>query len=290
MPDPFDPRFAQAADKSVAEDTAASRDDPWLLGYYADNELAWAGQGPQGHWGLALGTLHGEAHSAAKQAFIAMLKQKYGTASKLASAWGITLADWSALDAVNFPAPEPNAAHPSIAEDYSAWLRRYADQYFSIVAAAMHRHDPHHLFLGGRFAVHTPEAVASCAKYCDVMSFNVYTDLPQHGVDLDAVHKLDKPVLITEFHFGSPDRGPFGKGVVSVWTEAQRGEAYARYVQAAASDSAIVGTHWFEYVDEPVVGRLLDGENSHTGMVGVTDIPFESFVEAVRKVNLGLRH
>jgi hypothetical protein len=290
MPDPFDPRFAQAADRSVAEDTAASRDDPWLFGYYADNELAWAGQGPQGHWGLAIGTLHGEAHSAAKQAFIAMLKQKYGTASKLASAWGITLADWSALEAVNFPAPEPNAAHPAIAEDYSAWLRRYADQYFSIVAAAMHRHDPHHLFLGGRFAVNTPEAVASCAKYCDVLSFNVYTDLPQHGVDLDAIHKLDKPLLITEFHFGSGDRGPFGKGVVSVGTEAQRGEAYARYVQAAASDPAIVGTHWFEYVDEPVVGRLLDGENSHTCLVGVTDIPFESFVEMVRKVNVGLRH
>lgn len=290
MPDPFDPRFAQAAARSVAEATAASRNDPWLLGYYADNELAWAGQGPQGRWGLAIGTLHGDVHSAAKQAFVAMLQKKYGAASKLASAWGITLVDWSALDAVNFPAPEPNGAHPAIAGDYSAWLRRYADQYFSLVAAAMHRYDPHHLFLGGRFAVNTPEAVASCAKYCDVISFNVYTDLPQHGVDLDTLHKLDKPVLITEFHFGSDDRGPFGKGVVSVWTEAQRGEAYARYVQAAASDPAIVGTHWFEYVDEPVTGRLLDGENSHTGMVGVTDIPFESFVEAVRKVNLGLRH
>lgn len=259
MPDPFDPRFAQAADQSVAQATAASCNDPWLLGYYADNELAWAGQGPQGRWGLAMGTLHGEARSAAKQAFIAVLKKKYGTASKLASAWGITLADWPALDAVNFPAPEPNAAHPAIAEDYSAWLRRYADQYFSLVAAAMHRHDPHHLFLGGRFAVNTPEAVASCARYCDVISFNVYTDLPQRGLDLDAIHKLDKPVLITEFHFGSDDRGPFGKGVVSVWTEAQRGEAYARYVHAAASDPAIVGTHWFEYIDEPVTGRLLDG-------------------------------
>ncbi|HUB90793.1 MAG TPA: beta-galactosidase [Dyella sp.] len=290
MPDPFDPRFAQAVEQSVSEATAASRDDPWLLGYYADNELAWAGQGPQGRWGLAIGTLQGEARSAAKQAFIAMLKQKYGAASKLAAAWGITLGDWSALDATNFPAPEPAAAHPAIADDYSAWLRRYADQYFSLVAAAIHRHDPHHLFLGGRFAVRTPEAVASCARYCDVMSFNVYADVPQHGVDLDALHKLDKPVLITEFHFGSGDRGPFGKGVVSVGSEAQRGEAYARFVQAAANDPSIVGTHWFEYVDEPVTGRLLDGENSHIGLVGVTDIPFGNFVDAVRKVNAGVHH
>ena len=290
MPDPFDPRFAQAAEQAVTHAVASSRDDPWLLGYFADNELAWAGQGPQGHWGLAMGTLNGEARSAAKQAFIAQLQRKYGAASKLAAAWGIALTDWPALSATNFPAPEPNAAHPAIAEDYSAWLRQYADQYFSIVAAAIHRHDPHHLFLGGRFAVNTPEAVAACARYCDVISFNIYADIPQHGADFAALHRLNKPVMITEFHFGSDDRGPFGKGVVSVWNEGQRGEAYARFVQAAAHDPLIVGTHWFEYVDEPATGRVLDGENSHIGLVGITDIPFAGFVEAVRKTNLGLNH
>ncbi|RDS83339.1 beta-agarase [Dyella psychrodurans] len=290
MPDPFDPRFARAVEQAVANATENGRKDPWLLGYFADNELAWAGFGPQGRWNLAMGTLRGEARSDAKQAFIAMLKKKYGEPAKFAAAWGIALADWSALNATNFAAPEPGDAHPAIAEDYSAWLRMYADKYFSTVAAAIHRHDSHHLFLGGRFAVNTPEAVASCAQYCDVISFNLYADVPQHGVDLDAVHKLDKPVLITEFHFGSDDRGPFGKGVVSVWNEAQRGEAYARFVQAAASDPAIVGTHWFEYADQPVTGRLIDGENSHIGLVGITDLPFGGFVEAVRKANLGLSH
>jgi hypothetical protein len=290
MPDPFDPRFAQAVEHAVATATEHARDDPWLLGYFADNELAWAGMGPQGRWGLAVGTLRGEARSDAKQAFIAMLKKKYGEPAKLAAAWGIALADWHALDATNFAAPSPDEKHPAIADDYSAWLRAYADQYFGTVAAAIHRHDPHHLFLGGRFAVNTPEAVASCARYCDVISFNVYADVPRHDVDLDAVHKLDKPVLITEFHFGSDDRGPFGKGVVSVWKEAQRGEAYARFVQAAAGDPSIVGTHWFEYVDQPVTGRLIDGENSHIGLVGITDVPFGGFVEAVRTANLGLAH
>ena len=290
MPDPFDPRFAQAVEHAVANAAARARQDPWLLGYFADNELAWAGMGPQGRWGLAVGTLRGEARSDAKQAFIAMLKKKYDEPAKLAAAWGIALTDWRALNATNFAAPEPNEAHPAIAEDYSAWLRLYADRYFGTVAAAIHRHDPHHLFLGGRFAVNTPEAVASCARYCDAISFNVYADVPQHGVDMDAVHKLDKPVLITEFHFGSDDRGPFGKGVVWVWNETQRGEAYARFVQAAAHDPAIVGTHWFEYIDQPVTGRLIDGENSHIGLVGISDIPFGGFIDAVRKTNLDVSH
>ncbi|KRE97009.1 beta-agarase [Frateuria sp. Soil773] len=285
MPDPFDPRFAQAAEAAAAKAAQGVRDDPWLLGYFADNELAWAGAGPQGRWALAQGTLRGEPRSAAKQAFIAMLRKQYGAPEKLGSAWGIALGDWQALEATGFAAPAPDEAHPAIAADYGAWLRRYADAYFRTVAEAIRRHDPHHLFLGGRFAVNTPEAVAACARYCDVVSFNVYADLPQHGIDLAALHALDKPVLVSEFHFGSDDRGPFGKGVVSVWNEAQRGEAYARFVAAAAGDPAIVGAHWFEYADQPVSGRLLDGENSHVGLVGITDLPFGSFVEAVRAAN-----
>ncbi|BFI94892.1 MAG: hypothetical protein RSP_04020 [Rhodanobacter sp.] len=285
MPDPFDPRFAQAADSAAARAAQGVRNDPWLLGYFADNELSWSAYGPEGRWALAMGTLHGEARSAAKQAFIAELKAKYGTPQKLAAAWGIALASWDALDATDFPAPAPSDAHPAVAADYSAWLTRYAEQFFRTVAAAIHRHDPHHLYLGSRFAVKTPEAVAVCARYCDVVSFNIYADVPQHGFDAAAMRKLDKPVLISEFHFGSDDRGPFGKGVVSVENEAQRGPAYAHYLQAALDDPDIVGTHWFEYVDEPVTGRLLDGENGHFSLVGITDIPFKGFVEAVRKAN-----
>lgn len=289
MPDPFDPRFVQATEMAVAKASEGVRDDPWLLGYFADNELAWAGSGPQGRWGLALGTLAGDAKSPAKQAFIALLRQQYVAPETLAAAWGIALTSWDTLNATGFAAPAPNEAHPAIERDYSAWLRRYADTYFRTVAEAIRRHDPHHLFLGGRFAVNTPEAVAACARYCDVVSFNVYADLPQHGFDAVAMRQLDKPVLIGEFHFGSDDRGPFGKGVVSVWNEQQRGEAYAKFIVAAASDPVIVGAHWFDYVDQPVTGRLLDGENSHIGLVGITDIPFGGFVEAVTLANRRVR-
>ncbi len=286
MPDPFDPRFVRATEAAVAKASAGGRGDPYLLGYFADNELAWAGTGPQGRWGLALGTLAGEAMSPAKQAFIASLKKQYVSPETFAAAWGIALTSWDALNATGFRAPLPNEAHPAIARDYSAWLRRYADAYFQIVAAAIRRHDPHHLFLGGRFAVNTPEAVAACAANCDVVSFNVYADLPQHGFDAAAIAKLDKPVLVSEFHFGSADRGPFGHGVVAVASEAARGPAYARFVAAAADDPQIVGVHWFQYADQPVTGRLLDGENSHVGLVGITDIPFGGFVDAVRAANM----
>ncbi len=285
MPDPFDPRFVRAADAAAASATAGVAEDPWLLGYFADNELAWAGAGPQGRWGLAMGTLAGDAHSPAKQAFIAVLRHKYVAPETLGAAWGIPLGSWTALEATGYAAPLPSAAYPAIAEDYSAWLRLYADTYFRTVRAALRRHDAHHLFLGGRFAVNTPEAVAACAQYCDVVSFNIYADLPQHGFDAAAMRQLDRPVLISEFHFGSADRGPFGNGVVAVANEAERGPAYARFLAAAAANPEIVGAHWFEYVDQPVTGRLLDGENSHIGLVGITDLPFAGFVHAVQAAN-----
>src|SRR5690606_21928866 len=161
-----------------------------------DNELAWAGTGPQGRWGLAFGTLAGDAKSPAKQAFIAALRKQYVAPQTLGSACGIALGSLEALDATGRVAPVPIEADPAGARDYSAWLRLYADAYFRAVVEAIRRHDPHHLFLGGRFAVNTPEAVAACAAYCDVVSFNIYADLPQHGFDAAAMHALDKPVLI----------------------------------------------------------------------------------------------
>jgi hypothetical protein len=93
-------------------------------------------------------------------------------------------------------------------------------------------------------------------------------------------------VLITEFNFGSADRGPFWGGVTQVAKEEDRGPAYANFLKQALNEPSIVGVHWFQYLDQPVTGRLLDGENGHFGLVGITDLPFQGFVDSVRKSNL----
>jgi hypothetical protein len=285
MPDPFDPRFAKATEAAVAKATKGVRDDPWLLGYFADNELSWAGQGPQGRWALATGSLAQGPESPVKQAFLDYLKKTHGDAATFAKAWGVPATHWEQVAAKGFKAPDPDEAHPAIAADYIAFLKLYANQYFRTVAQTLKKADPHHLFLGGRLAVRTPEVEEASAAYADVTSINTYTDLPEHGFDVAAFRKMDKPVLITEFHFGSADRGPFGNGVAAVASEEERGKAYARFVDAAVASDVIVGTHWFQYVDQPVTGRILDGENAHIGLVGITDIPFEGFTRAVTDAN-----
>jgi hypothetical protein len=52
-------------------------------------------------------------------------------------------------------------------------------------------------------------------------------------------------------------------------------------VEHAAADSAIVGTHWFEWIDEPSTGRF-DGENYNIGLVDVTDQPYRELIDAAK--------
>ena len=101
-------------------------------------------------------------------------------------------------------------------------------------------------------------------------------------------HALGKPALIGEFHFGSADRGLFWEGMVGVGREGERGPAYARYIRAVADNPDFVGAHWFQYLDEPLTGRTLDGENAHIGFVTVADLPYEGLVSAARDANFGV--
>ncbi|MFT0701635.1 hypothetical protein, partial [Citrobacter meridianamericanus] len=115
---------------------------PWLLGYYADNELAWAGRDGSAlaRYGLAFGALTLSMDSPAKRAFVKQLKAKYLGHEALAEAWGIELAAWEALEAPGYAAPLPGEGHPAIAEDYSAFLRLYADAYFKTLRDALQWH------------------------------------------------------------------------------------------------------------------------------------------------------
>ena len=290
MPDPFDPRFAMAAERAIAIATRDRRDDPWLLGFFADNELAWAAPGtdPKARYALAYGTLRQTTDVPAKRAFLKQLRDKYRNQNGLSKAWGIELKAWELMEDPGFEAPLPSAEFPQIEKDLQSFQQLFAETYFKTIADSLKWHAPNHMLLGGRFAIATPEAIEACARHCDVLSFNFYVREPQHGYDFATLRALDKPVLVTEFHFGSRDRGPFWGGVAETYKEEERGPAYAHVLARALEEPAIVGVHWFQYLDQPASGRLLDGENGHFGLVAITDRPWQGFVEAVRKANLAV--
>ena len=140
---------------------------------------------------------------------------------------------------------------------------------------------PERLYLGCRFHNSYPAALRATAKYCDVVSFNCYRDLPEtHRSPADAV---DKPTIIGEFHFGSLDRGSLHAGLVPCCDMKDRIEHYKAYVRAALKDRNLVGVHWFFWSDMPLTGWM-DGEDFMTGVLTVTDTPYPEMVEATREL------
>lgn len=286
MPDPFDPRFGAVLGAAFQSQSAGHRDDAWLIGYFVDNELPWGnGQSPDPRlrYALAVSCLTLSAASPAKRAFIAELREHYGSIDRLALAWKIKASSWQQL--VTAPVVLPATLSAPCVADLMRFSDHFAETYYRVVHDVTKRIDPNHLYLGSRFSAQTPEALHACEHWCDVVSFNMYASSYEASRH-DRFETLTKPALISEFNFSSTDRGPPWPGLVDVGSEERRGPAYAAYLAAASADPAVVGVQWFQYLDEPTTGRLLDGENAHFGLVSVTDTPYREFVAAVRQANV----
>ncbi len=275
FPDVFDATFAESLRASMESKRGKSAGDPWCLGYFSDNEMSWGDE-----ISLGLGALKSPPEQAAKQAFQADLKAKYGTIERLNQAWGSGYGSWEAWLASR-EAPDKEKARG----DLAAFSTKVAERYFQTVRETIKAVAPEQLCLGCRFAWVNPRAAAAAAKFCDVVSYNLY----RRGVaDFQFNGGADVPLIIGEFHFGALDRGLFHTGLVPVADQAARAQAYKEYVQGALRHPQFVGCHWFQYKDEPVTGRVYDEENYQIGFVDVADTPYRETIEASRQVGYQL--
>jgi hypothetical protein len=159
-------------------------------------------------------------------------------------------------------------------------------RYLEIVNAAVRRADPNHMNLGIRFGGTPPDDVIALARGFDVYSMNKYRWAPPKDF-IDRVYAITKlPILIGEFHFGVPERG-LAPGLVQTVSQAERGVAYSYYVEHAAEHPAIVGAHWYQWIDQPATGRR-DGENYNIGWIDVTDRPYPELVAAAKATHAKL--
>ena len=184
-------------------------------------------------------------------------------------------------------APRPmSAIAAELQRVESLFSGRVAEQYFRVASQAIRRHDPNHLILGVRFGGMVFEPVARAMNgYVDVASVNEYRVTP--GRELRSLHEWSgRPVLLTEFSFKAQDAGVPSDTSASVplATQADRADAYERYVDALAALPFVIGYHWFQHHDQPATGRF-DGENNNFGLVSNDDVPWAPLVERMRAVN-----
>ncbi|MEI7833363.1 MAG: hypothetical protein WCJ56_09210 [bacterium] len=211
LPDIDTPGWEEALRAQITASVAP--DDPWLIGYFVDNELP-----------------------------------------------------WFELD-------------PTEAE-------RYAEKYFSTIRRVLKEADPNHLYLGCRFVRNMPARIIPeiAGRYVDVLSVNAYSLIPLREQFDEWYAAAGKPIQIGEHQFALRDpRGPITPWMALTAPERQR--AVCGYSEAAAHLPYCIGTHWFQFDDQPGTGRPSNGENMLIGVVDITDTPYPHMVEAFREIS-----
>lgn len=257
FPDVFAPAFAAGVRRAAEERCGPRRSNPWLLGYFTDNELRW---GPD--W---------RSRESLLETFLGFPEGTPG--GDRARAF---------LAARN--SGEPNQA---MRDDF---LRLVAGEYFRVCRDAIRRADPNHMVIGCRFAGYSPTPVLQAmARYVDLVSYNDYSMEPPVSMFRLLTAMTGKPFMITEFSFKANDSGlPNTKGAgVPVGTQTDRANRFQQYVERLARLPNWVGYHWFEHADEPREGRF-DGENSNYGLVDIGDNPWEILTARMAAVNARL--
>jgi len=251
----FDPGFAAYADQAC-QSLAQHKDDPWLLGYFSDNELP-----------LWKGTL---------TAFLKLPESEPGHAAA---------AQWKA-------ARPGGAAAPITPADEDAFRIFVAERYFSICRAAIHKYDPHHMYIGSRF--HSGEKksekfIAAAGKYLDVVSINVYGNWNPREDAANWARWAGKPMIPTEWYAKGMDSGmknDTGAGW-TVPTQKDRGYFYQHFVLQMLASKGAVGWHWFKYADNDPLDTSADPSNrdSNKGIVNGKYEPYEPLREAMTALN-----
>ncbi len=266
VPDYFSPEFRAAVERRAAELCPGLADDPWLIGYFTDNEIRWVPDIRSKESVLEV-FLKKPPESPGYKKAIAFLKERGHT-------------------------PETMTF-----DDMAAFLEIAANEYGRIAYAAIKRNDKNHLILGSRFNSRAPIPLTrALAPYYDVFSFNNY----EHRAPLYKLKEITrvsgKPTMITEFSFKAMDSGLYntiGAGD-AVATQQDRAELFTNYVQDLARLPSCVGFYWFRYRDQPKEGAGTrspggwGGENSNYGLVKIDGTPWTTLIKRMIEVNAGI--
>jgi hypothetical protein len=248
LADVYAPDFASKMDESMASYLPAQKDNPWVLGYFVGNEPSWLGQEAR----LCDLILAGEERPI-KRALQEFLKG--GDTS----------------------------------ERKREFVYKTFDTFLQTVRRTMKKHDPNHLNLGIRFGNLNEldeQLMEICRNAFDIFSFNCYAIEPDKEMMDRALRLTDRPLIIGEYHFGTVDRG-LAQSLWQVESQQQRGVAYRYYTEQGYSHPGLIGTAYFQWIDQDIMGRG-DGENYNCGLFDVTDRPYKPQVEAIAATALRL--
>ncbi|HVJ53813.1 MAG TPA: hypothetical protein VM689_15195 [Aliidongia sp.] len=282
--DPFDPATEREMDVKAAALVGPYKGSPYRIGYFSDNEVGW--------WGGALFVFYSQkpASNFTKQRWVAFLKDSYG------GDWDAFTADfvppagiegWDGLLAAEAMTKLRPGGNGSGA--VRAWTGIVAERYYALTEHAIRAADPDALIFGDRLPIYyDPAAIRAEARHVDAIATNYNVDSQDGWVAryyFDGLHELTggKPVLVSEWFYAARENrsGNLNNGhLMTVDTQAERGEGAAEAVEQFARIPDLVGLHWFQYADNPKGGRA-DGEDYDFGLVDTENQPYEQLTAAL---------
>lgn len=285
-PDIFDADIRDRFRETLRKQIAPQRRDPLVLGWSLGNEYDEIVTKAE-----IQDILRKPAATPAKREMIrfGVATLYAGDAARAAEAWRVAAGTVGALMETD-PTPSP--------ADLERMRLHYADAYYKFIYTTVKEIDPDHLYLGFWIVPGWWENADDwrvSAPYCDVIGYDRYALDYMDAQTAALVKETRKPILCGEFSFPPTYRGTRGFGVypTHVADEVESGDAYARWIRAAAADPYCVGGIWFQYRDQPLTGRgpgkgtaLVYGEHYAFGVVDLCDRPKVTLVERMRKANL----
>jgi agarase len=292
FPNVFHPKWERYCDQMAREACARHRDDPWLFGYFLDNELEWYGKTGQ-VWGLFAETMRKPRDHSGKSALVRFLRDRYETIERFNTAWRTGYRSFDELlDVEALDGSPPEAQRATV-----DFVREVADRYFAVTSAAIRKHDPNHMVIGCRFAGDAPAGIWDVAgKYCDIVTFNYYGNVDLETGEApglaerftDYYRQAQRPLMITEWSYPALDSGlPCKHGAGQRFdTQAQRAQAYEIFQRMVFSLPFMVGSDYFMWVDEPALGiSSTFPEDTNYGLVDEQDEPYPELTATATRVN-----
>ena len=242
----FDPEFEVYCDTKAKEKLMATREDPYLLGIFADNEMP-----------LKAANI--------LQNFLALAENDHGR--QTAISW---------MD-------ERGISPDTISDaDNTAFCTLVISRYYRIISSAIKRYDPNHLFIGSRFhggVLDQDVTFRACAPWVDVITVNYYHRWTINQEEITKWAELSgRPIMATEWYCKSDDthldnRG--GAGYV-VPHQSDRGAFFEHFAMGILRNPNTVGYHWFRYIDS---------SSANVGLYDIHYEPWESLGDSMKRIH-----
>ena len=254
----FDPKFEAYCDERARE-LAKTKDDPYLLGHFSDNEMPFPSDALRKYLEL---NKDDPGCKAARE----WLEKRKGLAAKTG---------------------EVNS------KDCQEFLTYMAARYFDITSKAIKKYDPNHLFFGSRFHgrdLDDQNLFKGAGPYLDAVAVNYYNEWTPQPWRLKNWEKWSgKPVIITEWYVKGADAGlpnNSGAGWI-VKTQQDRGLFYQNFALGLLQSKVCVGWHWFKYMDNDPSDMTTDPSNrdSNKGIVTIRYDEYKPLLDAMKELN-----